>query len=320
MTKYALFTYSIGNIGDDIQSLAARRFLPQVDYMVNRDYMNDFHPDTDEEIKLIMNGWYSHHPENFPPYIPQLTPLLLSMYIDEKSKESFSRPESRDLLTAYGPGGGRSYDTVQFMDELSGGDSYFSGCLTLTLQAEPNIPKQDFILATDLPNDVFKELEENSDLAILRMGADVCHRYMKPWQRLKVAQYFLYLYQSARLVVTTRLHATLPCLALGTPVLNIEMPNFEPRRFEGLRELAHHLTIQEFLEGQYDVNHPVPNPEDYLLIRQDLEKRCEAYTGYKSEEGFLNGQELQSFLIAPELLQSLATGLWTAHHFYGVYR
>jgi hypothetical protein len=38
------------------------------------------------------------------------------------------------------------------------------------------------------------------------------------------------------------------------------MPNFEPRRFEGLRELAHHLTIQEFLEGQYDVNHPVPNP------------------------------------------------------------
>lgn len=78
-------------------------------------------------------------------------------------------------------------------------------------------------------------------------------------------------------------------LALGTPVLNIEMPNFEPRRFEGLRELAHHLTIQEFLEGQYDVNHSVPNPEDYLLIRQDLEKRCEAYTGYKSEEGFLNG-------------------------------
>lgn len=109
-------------------------------------------------------------------------------------------------------------------------------------------------------------------------------------------------------------------LALGTPVLNIEMPNFEPGRFEGLRELAHHLTIQEFLEGQYDVNHPVPNPEDYLLIRQDLEKRCEAFTGYKSEEGFLNGQELQSFLTDPELLQSLVTGLWTAHHFYGVYR
>ena len=134
------------------------------------------------------------------------------MYIDEKSKESFSRPDSRDFLTAYGPVGGRSYDTVQFMDELSGGDSYFSGYLILTLQAESNIPKQDFILAIDLPNDVFKKLEENSDLSILRMGADVCHRYIKPWQRLKVAQYFLYLYQSARLVVTTRLHATLPCL------------------------------------------------------------------------------------------------------------
>ncbi len=66
MVKYALFSYSTENIGDEIQSIAASRFLPQIDYYINRDYMNDFKPDTDEQIKLIMNGWYSHRPQNFP--------------------------------------------------------------------------------------------------------------------------------------------------------------------------------------------------------------------------------------------------------------
>ncbi|HEL2382598.1 TPA: hypothetical protein TZS71_000324 [Streptococcus suis] len=66
MTKYTLFSYTTGNIRDEIQSVAASRFLPQIDYFINRDYMNDFQIDTDDKIKLIMNGWYSHRPENFP--------------------------------------------------------------------------------------------------------------------------------------------------------------------------------------------------------------------------------------------------------------
>lgn len=56
MTKYALFNYNTENVGDEIQSLAAKHFLPQVDYYINRDFINDFHPESDEEIKLIMNG------------------------------------------------------------------------------------------------------------------------------------------------------------------------------------------------------------------------------------------------------------------------
>ena len=35
--KYALYKYSTENIGDEIQSIAARRFLPQVDYYIDRD-------------------------------------------------------------------------------------------------------------------------------------------------------------------------------------------------------------------------------------------------------------------------------------------
>ncbi len=169
MTKYALFTYSTGNIGDEIQSLAAKRFLPRVDYYINRDYSNEFKVDSDEEIKLIMNGWYSHRPENFPLTLEQINPLLLSMYFDDQVKEAFSSEANVNFFKKYGPVGARCFDTKRYMESL-GVESYFSGCLTLTLQPEKNVPKQDFILAIDLPNDVFNKVEKESKYPVLRIN------------------------------------------------------------------------------------------------------------------------------------------------------
>ena len=319
MTKYALFSYTTGNIGDEIQSVAASRFLPQVDYYINRDYMNDFQATDEEPIKLIMNGWYSHRPENFPLQHEQIDPLLISMYIDGPVKEAFSSPANQAFFKRHEPVGARSQDTKDFLESL-GVESYWSGCLTLTLQAEKEIKKQDFILAIDLPNEVFDKVQRESKLPVIRMSADSNHQYMTAERRMKLAKYYLYLYQSARFVITTRLHGTLPCLALGTPVLNIELPGFEEERFRGLRELAHHRTVEEFLQGGYDVNQPLPNPDSFLPIRKALEERCQAFTGFVSPYGFLGEQTLSEFLADPDLIQSFVTGLWSAHHMYGILR
>ena len=62
MVKYGLLTYRTENIGDEIQSIAARQFLPRVDVYVERDSLNNVV--SDEKIKLIMNGWFTHKPEN----------------------------------------------------------------------------------------------------------------------------------------------------------------------------------------------------------------------------------------------------------------
>ena len=35
------------NMGDDIQAFATARFLPQVDYFIDREYMDDFRPEED---------------------------------------------------------------------------------------------------------------------------------------------------------------------------------------------------------------------------------------------------------------------------------
>ncbi len=66
--KYGLFTYkhshnNLINIGDYVQSLAAKQFLPRVDEYVERDELNSL---KGEEIKIIMNGWYTHYPGNWP--------------------------------------------------------------------------------------------------------------------------------------------------------------------------------------------------------------------------------------------------------------
>jgi len=65
VVKYGLLTYRMENIGDEIQSIAARQFLPRVDVYVERDSLNKVV--SDEKIKLIMNGWFTHKPENWPP-------------------------------------------------------------------------------------------------------------------------------------------------------------------------------------------------------------------------------------------------------------
>lgn len=319
MTKYALFSYTTGNIGDEIQSVATSRFLPQIDYYVNRDYLNEFQYDGEESIKLIMNGWYSHRPENFPLKNEKIDPLLISIFIDDLVQEQFSTEENRAFFKKYGPVGARSGATKDFLESI-GVDSYWSGCLTLTIQPEKNVKKQDFVLAIDLPNAVYDKLARESVYPVIRMSADINHQYMSPSQRMKVAQYYLYLYQSARFVVTTRLHGTLPCLAFGTPVLNIQEQGFEEERFAGLRELANHMTVEEFLAGACDVNQPLPNPQKHLDIRKELEERCQDFTGFKSETGYLNGQAVTDFLMDPELVQAMVTGLWSAHQYYGIYR
>lgn len=43
-----LYEYDTRNIGDDVQSYATRRFLPRVDYLVDRNHIDEFMPEKEE--------------------------------------------------------------------------------------------------------------------------------------------------------------------------------------------------------------------------------------------------------------------------------
>ncbi len=65
---FALLRYrNTRNLGDEIQSIAARQFLPRVDGFIDRDRLVMSGRKKNANFKLILNGWYSHSPERWPP-------------------------------------------------------------------------------------------------------------------------------------------------------------------------------------------------------------------------------------------------------------
>lgn len=287
--RFALFKYSTENIGDEVQSIAARRFLPKVDEYVDRDYLSEYNPDS--PTKIIMNGWYNRNPSGWPPKkTNNLKALLTSIHVsvkDPEVKSAFLSDESVDFLSSNGPVGARDYATHDFF-EKNGIDSYFSGCITLTLQKDPEIKKQDFILAVDVPKPVVEKMRESTDREIIELT--VYHApYLETKERFFVAEYILALYQSAHAIVTTRLHCFMPSLAFETPVLLIkDSEKYEPQRYGGLDILPHSATDEEYLANPdiFSLDNPPKNPSHYLKIRKEMITRAKDFTGYSNDKTF----------------------------------
>src|SRR5690242_11169019 len=64
---FGLLSYCTANLGDDMQSIAARRFLPRVDCYVDREALDAPDAPHDQRLALIMNGWFCHRPDKWPP-------------------------------------------------------------------------------------------------------------------------------------------------------------------------------------------------------------------------------------------------------------
>lgn len=201
------------------------------------------------------------------------------------------------------------------MMENLGIKTYFSGCLTLTLNREPSIKKQNFILAIDVPDAVYNKMQSTSNYPIIRLSVYSTYPNMSIEDRFVLAQYYLYLYQAARHVITFRIHSTLPCLAFETPVLHLIKPGFESSRFAGVIDLAHHMTIDDYLKSNWDINNPPENPKDYIPVREKLEKICAEYTGFSSNKSFLDGKSLDELLLNPRLIETVMVGTHLGAHF-----
>lgn len=302
--KYGLLSYETYNIGDDIQSIAATRFLPAVDTLFDRDNINK--TTLKNPTKLIMNGWYTHGPKNWPPESEKLRPLLISMYIeqylDKEIPKSFLNKKSVFFLNKWGPVGARDYATLDFLKQ-NGIDAYFSGCLTLTLQKIPNISRQDFILTIGVPQEIIKKIKRKTSREIIDFDTLIDNKFSAD-ERFAIAKYYLYLYQSAHMVITTRLHCMLPCLALETPVISLSKK--EPYRYSGLIDLTNHYSFNEFLDSKIDYENPNSNPKQYLPIRKNLITKAASFTGFDSSNSFLGQESLPHFLTNPTLLSAIA--------------
>lgn len=310
---FALLSYSTENIGDEIQSIAANRFLPKINYYINRDTLSKFKSNNKKPIKLIMNGWYMMSPENWPPIDKCILPLLTSIHIAKKYdniSKAFRSKESIRYLSANSPVGARDRSTLDFLKE-NHIESYLSGCLTLTLNRNRFLKREDYILAVDLSQSAIDYIRKVTDRRVVTIS--VYHNpNMSQERRIKLAKYYLYCYQSAHIVISTRLHAILPSLAFRVPVVAIkEDGKYEHERFDWLSGLVTMYSLSEFKKefSRDKIENPAPNKKDYLIIRKNLINICKEFTGYNSTTACFSTGDIKNLYKDNDFMQLLYSSL-----------
>lgn len=314
--QYGVFKYSkSNNVGDQVQSLAAAQYLPRIDHYLDRDFLNEV--SSEQKIKVIMNGWFMAKPENWPPS-DVIDPLFVAFHIsqDHQSNKKMLTPQSLAYFKKHQPIGCRDFYT-QALLEKNGVEAYYSGCLTMTLPNKyQHLPKNDEIIMMDAlyktqknSRDLFGFLKKRwllkqvipeevlSSASILIQDAP---RHSSEELKFDMAEQLLERYARAKLVITSRIHCALPCLALGTPVLfiNGDLDQLtDTTRFKGVTEYLNVFNAGELIDeypgavaslitktpfsnpSHTDWDKPRLNPEKHLEIVSKLRAKCEAFIG-----------------------------------------
>ncbi len=326
LLKHSQQNYGLVNIGDHIQSCAAEQFMPKIDFYTERDKLN---MEIKNPAKVILNGWFTDAPENWPPH-PQLIPLFISFHLQPKSAEIIlSIEENIQYLKKHAPIGCRDYQTVNILKQ-KGIDSYYSFCLTSTLgikffskQKEDKIYFVDPLYSYDsrairkislksiIKNPPIKKLYKIKDYFFQKRNlkeyvpkeiiekAETINHYVKAnktnSQLYNTAKRYIRKYSKAKLVVTSRIHCAIPCLALKTPVLflldGLLDENQHMSRFRGVLDHINILTIQDkekinslfgkkmnvYYPDEIDWNSPPKNPESFSKLSKALEMKCRSF-------------------------------------------
>jgi hypothetical protein len=213
--KIAAFKYSYpdhwpANIGDSIQTLAVVQHLPRVDVYLDRDRLDTYEGDP---CLVVMQGWFSHRPTAWPPS-PRITPIFHGFHITRQAEDFYGRHV--DYLRRHQPIGCRDRGTYNLVRGW-GLDAYLSLCCTLTFPTRHAPPTEPTIAICDLPEDTLNP-------AIRKTATRVSHSIapIDPLVQIDYARAVLHFYRDrASHLITSRIHAAMPCMAMGIPTLYI---------------------------------------------------------------------------------------------------
>ena len=192
-------------------------------------------------VKIIFNGWLDGRFTQWP--LPEIvSPLFISLHINEdlhltkdpkyqhlhfQSKQSlFDSEEKIQYWKKFAPIGCRDLHTMNLFNRYSI-PAYYSSCLSLSLKNQIDLsslpPQKDrpiycidahhmaeHLFQTLVPQDIQKKVI----YLMHHIPQDLSNH-----AKLEQAQSHLKLYQKANYIITSRLHAALPCLAYNIPVL-----------------------------------------------------------------------------------------------------
>ncbi len=240
------------NIGDYIQTKAVIDMIHPINHKVlDREGLHKF---KGSKIKTIMNGWFMENPKNWPPN-NNISPLFISFHINPSAERDLLKPESLNYLKQYEPIGCRDTYTQNLLQK-NGIKSYYSSCITTTFNRDKYItnktqpegiivigafdrlnPSIDFSsiyrlllslikypihkLKYLLKKISFENHLRNQNIIVKRYQQITKRKISSHNQGLKLANDMLKEIAKSEIIITSRIHAALPALAMGLKVVFI---------------------------------------------------------------------------------------------------
>jgi hypothetical protein len=291
----------IANIGDPIQSVAAENILGSIGILssdiapINRYEVNNY---DGEPVIFILNGYEEEETtyygiRNFPPS-DKICPVYISFSLGRELRD-----DELANMKRFEPVGCRDEYTKVYL-QSKGINAYLSGCLTLTLpkRSAETAAKANKVFIADLPEKYLPlippELTEDAEF--------VTHNYRVDGKEIEgvsfsdsqakafheAAKALLRRYRNeAKLVITTRLHAAAPCLAMGIPV--VLLGEYYDSRYEFIDKL---IPLNRF--GEMDKVNWNPEPIDIEPLKHCMQAVLKDMIQQGSSD---KTAELESFLM-----------------------
>ena len=229
---------------------------------------------------------------DWPPS-KNIRPLFISFHVNPRAGQYIASPKFRKYYKKFEPIGCRDHQTVELFKKIDI-KAYFSGCLTLTLKNKFSERNENIYFVDPFgpvgayefpyPGDpYFNQILWNKfPKGVREKAIYLTHAYYgknDPFTRLEKAQKLVDIYSKAKLIITSRLHCALPCLALGTPVIFLYNNLKKDGRFNGLTYLLRKYSFEDIANGNYYINweNPEPNPISVSEIAGSLVKKCEEF-------------------------------------------
>ena len=224
----AVFGFSTPNLGDDVQALAAALLLPSIDTFVDRDRLDRIK--LDKPHNLIMNSWFA---------IKRYTATPSTSIKPHYFGQCIGRPELlNDIWLAEWrknePIGCRDLHSVSLLAE-HGIKAHLTGCLTTWMGRFFHPPlRREGVIFVDVPQQMERFIPETIRGKAKRISNDTAKGNTDQTDRYKKIATILDQIRTAEMVVTRRLHASLPCVGFGTPVsVYLEGTDKNRKRFSG---------------------------------------------------------------------------------------
>lgn len=283
--KLSPFVY--GNAGDDIQYLALKEIIKNEFHQELLGF-NSFYPElisldqktvydaTSQDVRLIVSSYSGLYVNMFcSVYLPRLghvrprSCLYLGVSIsgtdDRGGSDGFDIALKLDIpqkLKSYGPIGCRDRATRDFL-KSHGVDAYYSGCMTMGFYQRPSNQAATDTVILDLQPAFMRHLSENVKTNAIRPTHFLIYRndqtsLVDNFDFFAQSQELLDYYRTkAKLIITSRLHGTLPALAFGIPV--IFMSDCNDQRMDMLKYLIKQYRSDEtfdFEQAVREAEHP----------------------------------------------------------------